>query len=180
MNFLKTNASGIFTCLLEILVGILLLLNPVGFTEFIIIVVGIVLLLMGLLSIIKYFRTDIKDAMNSQLLSKGLIILLIGGFCTLKSEWFIATFPILTVVYGVAILLAGLGKIQWMMDAIRLKRGKWFLPAISALLSVVCGIVIIMNPFSSTVALWMFTGISLIVEAVFDGVTLFFVDRKSK
>ncbi len=35
-----------------------------------------------------------------------------------------------------------------------------------------CAFVMINNPFSSTVALWWFTGISLIVEAIFDMITL--------
>ncbi len=44
---------------------------------------------------------------------------------------------------------------------------------------IICAIVIIANPFSSTVALWLFTGIFLIVGAVFDAITLI-VSRKKK
>ena len=32
MKFLKSNFSGIVMCLIEVMVGILLLVNPVGFT----------------------------------------------------------------------------------------------------------------------------------------------------
>ena len=42
----------------EILIGILLLINPVGFTSSIIVAFGIVLTIMGIGQIIKYFRTD--------------------------------------------------------------------------------------------------------------------------
>lgn len=42
---------------------------------------------------------------------------------------------------------------------------------ISAVVSVVCGIVIITNPFSTAAVLWIFTGISLVAEAVFDILT---------
>ena len=108
-----------------------------------------------------------------------MIILLIGGFCVFNSNWFIITFPVITLIYGVMILLTGVSKIQWMMDAVRLKKGKWFLIGISALTSIVCGLVIITSPFSSTTVLWMFTGFSLIVEAVFDIISLFLVNKEN-
>lgn len=83
-----------------------------------------------------------------------------------------ATFPVLTMIYGIVVLIAGLGKIQVATDMFRMKRKKWFLPAISAAVSIICAAVILGNPFSTTIVLWMFTGISLIIEAVFDTVTL--------
>ena len=53
-----------------------------------------------------------------------------------------------------------------------MKKQKWYLAGISALISSVCGVVVISSPFGSTAVLWMFTGASLIVEAVFDVVAL--------
>lgn len=179
MKTMKENMSGILVCLFELVVGILLLISPISFTSGIIMAAGVVMLILGLVSVVKYFRTDPVEAAQSQILVKGLIALLVGGFCALKAEWFVATFPILTMLYGVAILLSGLGKIQWTVDMLRLKKSKWQLPAISAVVSIVCSLVIITSPFSSAAVLWMFTGISLIVEAVFDVATLCF-DMKEK
>lgn len=72
----------------------------------------------------------------------------------------------------------GIGKLQTAVDLLRLKNEKWWWRAISAAISVICAFVIILNPFTTTVVLWQFTGISLLVEAVFDIVTLF-VNRKN-
>lgn len=174
MKTVKENMNGILVCLFELVVGVLLLISPVGFTSGIIIACGVVLLISGLGSIIKYFRTDPGEAAKSQALLKGLIGLLAGGFCVFQSEWFIVTFPILTLIYGVVILVSGLGKVQWTVDMLRLKKKNWYLAAISAVISIACSAVIITSPFSSTAILWMFTGISLIVEAVFDVVALCF------
>lgn len=172
MKTLKENASGIVMCLFELVVGILLLVNPIGFTSGIITAFGIVLAIVGLGSCIKYFRAEPAEAAKSQLLAKGLIALLAGCFCVFRSEWFVVTFPVLTLIYGVVILITGLAKVQWMVDILRLKKQKWFLAAISAVISIICGAVIISSPFNSTAVLWMFTGISLIAEAVFDVVAL--------
>lgn len=179
MKTIKENVSGILVCMFELVVGILLLISPINFTSGIIVAAGVGLLVLGLGSVIKYFRTDPVEAAQEQILVKGLVALLVGGFCAFKSEWFVATFPILTLIYGVAILIAGLGKIQWTVDMLRLKKSKWHLSAISAVISIVCSLVIITRPFRSTTVLWVFTGISLIVEAVFDVATLCF-DMKEK
>ena len=80
MKKLKENMNGIIMCLLEIIVGVLLLMNPVAFTGGIIVGTGIVLVIMGIGSIIAYFNMGAEDAAKSQSLLKGMILLLIGLF----------------------------------------------------------------------------------------------------
>lgn len=168
MKALKQNAGGIFLCLFEILVGILLLINPTGFTSGIIITFGIIMLIVGIVSIIQYFRMDAQEASVNRTLFKGLVSLLIGAFCAFRSNWFIITFPILTIIYGVYVFITGLGKIQWTFDRIRLKQGKWFLSALSAVVSIICSVVILNNPFTSMSVLWLFIGLFLIVDSIVD------------
>lgn len=172
MKKAEQSSNSLILCLFEVLVGILLLINPVGFTSGIIITAGAVLLVIGLISIIRYFRADAKEAALSQLLVKGLVALLAGGFCTFNSHWFIVTFPVLTIIYGIVILVTGLGKVQLAVDMLRAKKKKWFIAAISAAISLICSVVVLKNPFATTATLWMFTGITLIVEAVFDGISM--------
>lgn len=179
MKVNKENGNVIIMCIIEIVVGILLLVNPVGFTNGIIIAVGIALMISGLLNVIRYFRSRPVEAAVGQLLVRGLVALLAGAFCTFNPQWFIITFPVIALLYGVAVLIGGLGKIQIAVDLLRMKNSKWWWGAISAILSIVCALVIINNPFSSTVALWWFTGISLIVEAVFDLITLIMSRKKN-
>ncbi len=172
MKALKQNANAILLCIIEVVVGILLLVDPVRFTVGIIIVAGVALMISGLLNVIRYFRSSPGEAAVGQLLMQGLVALLAGGFCVLNPQWFILTFPVIAILYGIAVLIGGLSKVQITVDMLRMKNSKWWWGAISAAISIVCALVIINNPFSSTVALWWFTGISLIVEAVFDLVTL--------
>lgn len=172
MKTLKQNGNAIILCIIEVVVGILLLINPVGFTAGIIIAAGVALMVDGLLNVIRYFKSAPAEAAAGQLLMRGLITLLAGAFCTFNPEWFIATFPMIAILYGVAVLVGGLSKVQITMDMLRAKNPKWWWGAISAAISIICAFIMIKNPFSSTVALWWFTGISLIVEAVFDLVTL--------
>ena len=177
---LKRNLGSVAMSLAEIIIGILLLVNPVAFTSGIIVAFGIVLMITGIGTIIKYFRTEPEEAAVSQILVKGLLELLGGTFCAFNSHWFVATFPVLALVYGVVILVAGITKLQWTIDIIRMKRSKWFWMAISAAISILCGITVIMSPFSTTAVLWMFIGISLVVDAVFDMIGGIFGNREKR
>ena len=96
---LKRNLSSMAMSLVEVIIGILLLVNPIGFTSGIIIAFGIVLMIMGIHKTVKYFRTEPEQAAVSQILVKGLLTLLAGAFCAFNSRWFIVTFPVLTLVY---------------------------------------------------------------------------------
>lgn len=178
MKIIKKNFSGIALILVELIIGILLLVRPVGFTRAIIIGAGVLMILAGVRYVVQYIRSTAKEATKNQSLTKGLLTLLFGGFCAFYSEWFIITFPALTVIYGVSMLLASLSKVQLTVDALRVKNPKWFLYAISAAVSAICAIVIISNPFATVAVLWMFAGSSLIAEAILDAVSLVMAGRE--
>lgn len=176
---MKQKLIGILYCILQAIAGILLLVNPVDFTFGIFIALGVFLVIMGIVSIIKYFKTPVAEAVKSQPLTKGLLTTLVGMFCMFGADWLIATFPIITILYGVIMLVIGVSKIQLVLDAVRRKEN-WFWHLISAAITLVCAGIVIMNPFSSTAALWMFTGISLIVDAIFDLIALSFAQKSDK
>lgn len=169
--------TGIILTICELIIGILLLIEPVRFTTVIIAGLGIVLLASGLINTVSYFRKDPASASKEQLLAKGLIMLLTGAFCIFRSDWFFAAFPLLTLVYGIAILLSGFVKIQSTVDALRLKQPGWLWRAVGAASSILLAIIIILNPFSTMAYLWIFVGISLIAEAVLDLITIFVTRR---
>ncbi len=180
MKMIKENWENIIMFLSEILVGILLLINPAGFTLLIIRMLGVIFTITGVLNIVKYIKTEPLEAMYEQSLVKGLGSSLLGVFCIVRAEWFVITFPVITMLYGLVVFITGLKKVQWTFDLLRIKRGNWFIVALSAILSILFGIIIINNPFSSTAILWQFTGIVFIVEAIFDIVSIILSENNKK
>ena len=172
--------SAVVLCLFEFLIGILLLIDPVGFTRGIIIALGVALLAAGIVNIIAYARTNPVQAAIERKLANGLCFAALGIFCVARPGWLVAAFPLLTILYGLIMLVAGISKLQWMVDALRLKRGKWYIRAIGAALSLIISVIILLNPFTTTVFMWNFVGISLIVEAVADFVALIFMGNADK
>lgn len=174
---INTGASGLLMSVIEIVIGILLLVNPVGFTSGIIIALGIASTAIGIAHVIRYFRSDAQTAAMNGNLTKGILLSAFGLLCALKSELLIATFPIITILYGILILAAGVSKLQNAIDMLRLDRKYWFVALISAILTLLFAILIITNPFTSTAVLWTFIGVSLIIEAVLDVLTFVFAAK---
>lgn len=177
MSKLGRNLETLISCICEVVIGILLLINPIGFTKGIIICLGVLLSVIGIFNIVIYFRAEPEKAEKTNGLSKGLIMTLCGLFCILKPTWFITAFPIMTVFYGVIILVSGIGKLQWSVDMLRKKQKYWFIALIGALLSLLFATLIITNPFASTAILWTFIAVSLIVEAIADIFTFIFLRK---
>jgi uncharacterized membrane protein HdeD (DUF308 family) len=178
MNRFIIKYQNLLVSVAEITVGILLLINPVGLTSGIIIAFGVVMTVIGVWNIIGYFQTNAEEAKGNNGLSKGLFFILIGLFCIFKSEWFIITFPIITVFYGLVCLLIGFGKLQQAVDMLRCKKTYWYIALISALLTLSFATLILTNPFASTAILWIFIGVSLIIEAVMDVFTFIVTKKK--
>ena len=172
--------SKLILALCELVMGVVLLINPVGFTTAVITIFGILLLAAGIVSALRYFKMEPEVAAQGEMLTQGLLEVIAGLFCILRSDWFIVTFPLLTVLYGVITMVTGIAKIQWTVDLARAKAAKWFWAAISAVVTLVCSAVILRNPFSSTAVLWTFIAVTLIVEAVFDVIVAIFAKRRSE
>lgn len=174
---MNRNLINLIVCIGEILIGALLLINPMGFTSAVLILLGIALIAVGAWKILTYFRSEPEAAAESGGLMAGLVIVLLGLFCAFKWEWFIITFPVLTVLYGIITLMNGINKVQWAIDLLRLKQKYWFIAMIGAVCTLLFGILILANPFESTAVLWTFIAVTLIVEAVVDILTLVFGRR---
>lgn len=175
MKFLKENSVNLLITLFELVIGILLLINPVGFTTGIIIAAGAVLLVIGIADIVFYWRKPFTEATHQKYLAKGLTLTAAGLFCICFSRWFIETFPLLTFLYGLLLLVFGFYKVQWSVDLLRQKNKRWWMGALSAAASLIFSAVIIANPFASSVAIWYFVAIALIVEAVADLVVVLMI-----
>lgn len=157
----------LIACIIELVIGVLLLINPVGFTAAIVTVAGLALIAWGVLHAIRYFRTPAAEAAQRQELAKGLGAILLGGICVFQFNWLVMATPLLGGAYGLAILAGGVFKTQRAVDLLRLKRQFWYIAGIGALLALVMGFIVLLNPFTSSF-LWTFIAITLLVTGAVD------------
>ena len=167
MKNIKKYLTGILLCLFELIVGILVLLDPMGFTAIIIVAAGVGLIVLGLVSVVKYGRAEPQAAAQGQYLLKGLLALTAGFFCTFQSQWFL-DHSAFTLLLGLAIFAAGLAKVQISIDMSRAGKQRWYLGLIGAAVSIICAVVVLKYPFAGNDTRAIFTGVSLIAEFVVD------------
>lgn len=178
MEKLKKIGGKLIVCACELAVGIVLLTDPEAFTTAILRGVGILLCVIGALAAISYFRMDPEEAALSQELTRGLVALAVGIMFIYKAGWIVTKFMPITIIYGLATLLAGIVKLQWTVDMVRLKTGMWQSSALAAALSIAVAVIILLNPFAVRKTLWIFTAVALIVTAVVDLVNAFLSNKQ--
>ena len=173
ITFFRKNLSNLILCLGELVVGILLLVNPEGFTQAIIMALGTAVALLGLFNIVRYFRTNPVQAATERRLAYGLGQLALGAFCLGKADWLVGLFPVLTRLYGAAVLVLALFRIQQFVDVRRLGLAKGLFSGISALFTLLYAAMILFIPEIT----WIFVAIMLLLEAAMDILILIF-ERK--
>ena len=173
ITFFRKNLSNLILCLGELAVGILLLVNPEGFTQAIIMALGAAVAVIGVFNILRYFRTSPAQAAMERRLAYGLGQLVLGAFCLIKADWLVGLFPVLTRLYGAAVLVLALFRIQQFVDVRRLGLARGLVSGVSALFTLLYAAMVLFIPETT----WMFIGIMLLLEAAMDILILIF-ERK--
>lgn len=67
-----------------------------------------------------------------------------------------------------------------MVDALRMKQNVWVMRAIGAGITLIFGFIIVFNPNMSLMSVWVFTGLTMLLEGIFDAVALFLQERRGE
>lgn len=169
---LKHKLYPILLALAHLLVGVLLLVNPEAFSAAVVVVAGVWLAVMGVLSLIHYFRDDPRHAVLKQEFALGLLLLVVGLFLTLNPGFLVRLFPAMVMVYGVVVLLGSFRYMQMAMDFRRLKLPFSLVMLVAALVQLLMAILFLLNPFETTAVAFTFIGVFLIVTGLFSLVML--------
>lgn len=182
MKILKDNKTLAILTLIELICGILVLIDVIAFTKTILRIIGILVTIRGALFAMDYFKKSPETASLGNDLFMSLITIGIGIFFILNPDKIIDTFSLLTSLYGIGLFISAASKIQLAVDELRLKNNKWWYFAILAVLTLIVAYVSFMNPFTTVSSNWTFTGIAMIVLALADVATVVFkyVDIKPK
>lgn len=154
--------------------GLVLLIWPDITTSVILNLCGAALLIAGAWKIGRYFlRKDAYRAYNWDL-SVGLLLALAGFSLIAFKALLLSAAPLL---FGVALVIGGVAKIQAACNLRRLAYGRWYLTMIAAAVSCLLGALIIANPFATSLALVRVIGAAVAVEAAQDLASLLVYNR---
>ena len=161
-KFLKNTTTGI-TCLIEVIVGIFLLVNAHAFLQYLMLIAGVIVSVLGVISLIKYFVAKPEDSEKGALTS-ALTMLTLGIVLIIYQEFIVKLDAYLAYIIGAVILYSGYQKLESMVEKIRNK--KFFVVSlISALLTIAFAAIVF---FLKGKAVWIFVGVTLLVEGGID------------
>ena len=127
--------------------------------------IGGILSAVGIIAIINFLRNSSKDIFNQLNIIYGVVSIVAGIFLVTVPEFIGSIIP---VVVGITVIISSSLKLQ---QALFLKNmnSKYFMPSlIMAILCLVCGVVILFNPFTSAVVVTKMIGLFMIIYAVLD------------
>lgn len=141
--------------------GIFLLMRPTTALNVVCYALGGVVLVCAAVQLIRYFVVE-RGIFQSQLtLISGLVCLALGAFLILRSDIVVRILPI---VFGLFVIFDSLGRIQNALELRRCEYSSWKGFLLLPVLSVVLGVIMILNPFGTMETLVMAIGVILIVE----------------
>lgn len=138
--------------------------------------VGGVLIALGVIAIINFLRNRSKDIFVELNIVYGIVSIVAGIFLVTVPEFIGSIIPI---VVGIAVIISSSFKIQ---QALVLKNlgSKYFAPSIiMAIMCLICGVVILFNPFTSAVVVTQIIGLFMIIYAVLDIINSFILKKSS-
>ena len=161
--FEKFRSYSIVSIIVSTLCGLALLIFPEASIRYISLAFGGALLIIGAVGVVQYFR---KTA-GPVALSAGLISMVCGVIVCAKYQ------SILTLVeflFGASIFCGGIiGLVIALRREMRLLPG-WGVNLALTMVSVILGIVCMVNPFHTTLALARMLGVALLLYAVMESV----------
>lgn len=151
--------SFILFFIAEVAIGVLLLVDQNIFTNTISYILGGVLLAFGLLNLIAYFRAE--QAFGYLL--KSVVMCAAGIFIITRPDFI---FNVLAIIFGLYLLTDGISSLRNSVAMKNYGASKWVGSLIMAILTIILGLVLIVNPLASTKIAVTALGIALVISGI--------------
>lgn len=158
----------IFFILFEGYAGYRLLTAPADFSNSAVIVFGVIMLLVGAVSL--YLAYSLKSNMLPHRLSLicGIIDVVLGIVCVAYSQKVVGAFPTFAKIYGVFMVIMGISKLRNYITLQVWGLPRKFMWLLTAILTIALGVLVFMYPYAAVEAAWTYAGYFLVFEAAFD------------
>lgn len=164
---------SLITMIAGLITGIILIAKPEQSVQFICIIFAAVLILLGIGSLISYF-TKLKFTFLAVI---GVILIIIGVLVFLRYERLVSA---VIFIFGLFVTISGIVDFVSALDARKNNLKSWIFSIVMSVGVTILGIVVLINPFDSAILLTRLLGLSLIIYAMLDLITLIQVRKISK
>lgn len=161
----KIFKSSILGALSLVVLGILLIFESEATIVTISYVIGGILVAIGVLALLKFYK-EVKDNDDTGMDLVYGIISVILGIVVISNPKAIAS--IIPIVMGLIIILNSGTKLQYSIELKRNNNNLWKSTMILSLISTICGVLLIFNPFKGAAFLTKLIGFLILLYAVLD------------
>lgn len=157
--------SSIITSIVLIVLGLLLIFQSEITILSISYILGGILIALGVLAIIKFIRNT-NTLLKSELDIVYGVVTIILGILIIKNPEAIAS--IIPIILGISIIISSATKLQYAFELKANKNSLWKTTMIISIISTLCGIILLFNPFKGAVMFTKIIGIFIVIYAILD------------
>lgn len=137
-------------------------------------IIGSILIAIGTITIIKYIN-NLKSGIRNELdIVYGVGIGILGIIVISNPKGLASIIPF---ILGIIMIITSATKLQISLDIMRKNEGKMTTSAILLLMTCICGVVLIFNPFSGAKLLAKIIGIIILIYSILDIVSTFKIQK---
>lgn len=161
----KIFKSSILGAIALLVLGILLIFESEATIVTISYVIGGVLVAIGVLALLKFYR-EVKDNQDTGMdLVYGIISVVLGIIVISNPK---AVASIIPIVMGLIIIINSGTKLQYSIELKKNNNNLWKSTMVLSLISTLCGVLLIFNPFKGAAFLTRLIGFLILLYAVLD------------
>ena len=159
---------------LYIVLGLILLIFPATTDRMICYLVAGIAVVIGLVNLVVYFMRNIARNYYRNDFVTGLMLIILGIFVIYKVDLVIA---LVSFIIGLCIIVSGLFKLQGALDVQRMG-GNAVLILGMAVVNVVIGILMVINPFEAAMLFHRLLGVGLLFSGLTDMASTLYLSSK--
>lgn len=170
MNILKNMRKALITsAAVYIILGIIMIIFPAFINDFFSTIVGVLILLFGISQLVIYSSKSSYGGLIKITLGLGIIGTMAGIYILLNPKFITSIIPLIS---GLIIIINALNKVKQATELKEANYDKWWYTLISAIVLLALGFILIANPFAAVEVIIRTLGIILIVDGLYDIVTV--------
>ena len=175
-KLLSTIIKGsIISSIILVALGLLLIFKSEVTIITISYIIGAILIAMGVLTELNFLKENKDNLAKADLDIVYGIVCVILGIIIIKNPEAIAS--IIPLAVGVIIVANSVVKLQYSLELKKDNNDLWISTLILSIVMVICGIVLIFNPFTGAVLFTRIVGIFILIYAILDLISTFFIKK---
>ena len=172
--FREMKWSMLLSAALYMVLGLILVIFPATTARTICYMIAGIAIVIGLVNLVVYFTRNITRNYYRNDFVTGLLMVTLGFFVIYQADLIIALVPF---IIGLCIIISGLFKLQGALDVQRMGGNSVVILGI-AIVNVVVGILMVINPFESAILLYRLLGAGLLFSGLTDMASTLYLSGK--